>query len=59
MTESASVSEGLLEVREHLVPFFDAADGMRRDMEARGWSSAMAEYVAGRWLANLLTGGKG
>lgn len=37
-----------------LEPVLDAADGMRRDMEARGWSSTMAEHCAGSWLAGTL-----
>ncbi|WP_282203915.1 hypothetical protein [Kitasatospora fiedleri] len=53
-----SVEEALLQARENMTPFFDAADGMRRDLEARGWSPAMAEQVAAKFLILIMTGGR-
>ncbi len=44
------LTNGLLMMREQLAPVFDTADGMKRDMESRGWSSAAAEQVALPWL---------
>jgi hypothetical protein len=38
-----------------LAPLFDAADGMRADLLARGWTPQIAEYLAGQWLAAMLT----
>lgn len=46
---------GLMEVREIVVtPLFDAADGMKADLLARGWSPAVVDYLAGSWLAAML-----
>ena len=36
----------LLAASEQMTPIFDAADGMRADMEKRGWSPTAAEAVA-------------
>ncbi|MGI5404153.1 hypothetical protein ACQEVG_32825 [Streptomyces sp. CA-135486] len=37
-----------------LEPIYDTADGMRRDLESRGWSPTMAEQAAGTWLCTTL-----
>jgi hypothetical protein len=37
-----------------LAPLFDAADGMRADLLARGWTPQIAEHLAGQWLAAML-----
>jgi hypothetical protein len=44
------LSTGLLAMSEQMAPMFDAADGMRADMEKRGWSPTAAEHVALTWL---------
>jgi hypothetical protein len=50
----ADVRNGLLEMRESLAPVFDAADGMRADLRARGWSEANAEIIAVTWTQRLV-----
>ncbi|RMB85607.1 hypothetical protein [Streptomyces shenzhenensis] len=54
------LTNGLLAMREQLAPVFDTADGMRADMEKRGWSPTAAEQVALAWLLgamNIAMGG--
>jgi hypothetical protein len=52
--EKAAMTSALMDAKEALNPIFDMADGMRRDLEQRGWSPAMAEHLAGVWLQNAL-----
>jgi hypothetical protein len=40
------LANSLLEASENLTPFIDHADGMRADLERRGWSPTAAEAVA-------------
>jgi hypothetical protein len=40
----------MLDMTGLMEPIYDTADGMKRDLEARGWSPTMAEQVAGSWL---------
>jgi hypothetical protein len=49
------LATGLLELREYLAPAFDAGDGIRADLVARGWSPQMAEMLAGTWLHSVIT----
>lgn len=49
------LANGLMELREGLAPAFDAADGIRADLAARGWSPPIAEMLAGTWLYRTLT----
>jgi hypothetical protein len=49
--EFASV---LLTMAQQLAPLFDAADGIRADMAARGWSPTAAEQAALTWLQGML-----
>jgi hypothetical protein len=44
----------LLAMQQQMGPVFDAADGIRADMEKRGWSPAAAESVALTWLQGML-----
>ncbi|MFB7919381.1 hypothetical protein [Streptomyces sp. NPDC056061] len=46
-----ALTTGLLEAAGLMEPLYDFADGMRRDLESRGWSPPMAEHVACAWLA--------
>ncbi len=55
---ASTLAAQLLQMRADLEPVFDTADGMRRDLEARGWSPVMAEHLAGAWLHLALTGGR-
>ncbi|MFJ4768484.1 hypothetical protein ACIP88_05105 [Streptomyces uncialis] len=49
-----AVQTAMLDMAGVLEPVYDAADGMRRDLESRGWSPTMAEQCAGTWLAATL-----
>jgi hypothetical protein len=49
------MTHGLLAMREQLAPVFDTADGMRADMEQRGWSPTAAEQVALTWLLGAMS----
>ncbi|GGX26785.1 hypothetical protein [Streptomyces chryseus] len=51
----AQITLGMLTMVGVLEPIYDTADGMRRDLEARGWSPTMAEQAAGNWLCAMLT----
>lgn len=46
--------QGLFDLREALAPVFDAADGMRADLRARGWSEANAEIITVTWTQRLV-----
>jgi hypothetical protein len=39
---------------ELVAPILDAADGMKADMERRGWSPTAAETVALQWLIGAM-----
>jgi hypothetical protein len=49
-----TVALALLDMTGVLVPVYDTADGMRRELESRGWSLTMAEKAAGTWLCGVL-----
>lgn len=54
------IATAMLDLAGLLEPIYDAADGMRRELESRGWSPTMAEQAAGTWLCAALkmtTGG--
>lgn len=48
------LSNQLLAATEQMAPLFDAADGMKADMEKRGWSPTAAEQVALTWLVSSM-----
>jgi hypothetical protein len=48
------LSNALLVMAEQTAPIFDAADGMRADLEKRGWSPTAAEQVALAWLLSAM-----
>lgn len=48
------LSSMLMTMSEQMAPIFDAADGMKADMEKRGWSPTAAEQVALAWLMNAM-----
>lgn len=48
------LSNALLIMAEQTAPVFDAADGMRADLEKRGWSPTAAEQVALTWLVSAM-----
>jgi hypothetical protein len=48
------VGNAFLIMSEQLAPLFDAADGMRKDLEGRGWSPTAAEQVVVTWLIKML-----
>ncbi|MFD0032577.1 hypothetical protein ACFVJK_30770 [Streptomyces sp. NPDC127172] len=51
---AAVLANGLLVMREGLTPAFDAADGMRADLLARGWSAQAAEVLTMTWLQQIV-----
>lgn len=55
MNEEKSFAEEMLQGMEAMAPVFDFADGMRANLERRGWSPTMAEAIAGQWLAHVIT----
>lgn len=48
------IALSMLDMTGVLVPIYDTADGMRRELESRGWSPTMAEQAAGTWLCGML-----
>lgn len=48
------LSNMLLLMSEQMAPIFDAADGVRADLEKRGWSPTAAEQVALTWLTGTM-----
>ena len=51
----ADLSNAMLELTENFTPIIDAADGIKADMERRGWSPTAAETVALEWLRGALS----
>ncbi|MGP3750867.1 hypothetical protein [Streptomyces sp. IBSNAI001] len=50
-----ALAQNLMDNMEtNIGPLFDAADGMKADLLARGWAAEIAEYLAGSWLAAML-----
>ena len=45
-----ALSNSLLELLDNLSPLMDAAEGLKKDLERRGWSPTAAETVALEWL---------
>ncbi|MEU7243390.1 hypothetical protein [Streptomyces sparsogenes] len=50
---------GLMQSMEAVHLLFDAADGMRADLERRGWTPPVAEQIAQTWLVTLMYGSMG
>lgn len=48
------MASGLMAMREQMGPIYDTADGMRADLEARGWSPSAAEQAALVWLCGAI-----
>ncbi|GAA1064703.1 hypothetical protein [Streptomyces asiaticus] len=48
------LSLDVMQAAEVMTAFFDAADGMRMDLERRGWSPTAAEQIAQSWLMAML-----
>ncbi len=57
--DAAGALRAMLDVNEAFAPILDAADGMRAELERRGWSPTMAEGLAGQYLAALMQEGSG
>ncbi len=53
--QRSELSAALLQMNEQIAPILDNADGMRVEMERRGWSPTAAEQVALQWLRSALT----
>lgn len=54
MSQDKEFMLALLDGIEALSPIFDAAEGMKADLERRGWSPTVAESVAHQWLLNVM-----
>lgn len=50
-----NLSNMLMLMSEQMATIFDAADGMRADLEKRGWSPTAAEQVALTWLTSAMS----
>jgi hypothetical protein len=48
------IQGNMLALTEMMTPVFDAADGVKANMIARGWSPRAAEEVALEWLTNAI-----
>lgn len=48
------LATAMLTMTEQLTPIFDTADGIRADMENRGWSPTACETVALTWLQGTI-----
>jgi hypothetical protein len=48
------LAETLHQVGTLCAPLFDAADGVKNELERRGWSPGMAEDLAGEYLTLCL-----
>lgn len=53
-SQSSEMSNALLAMLADYEPIFDTADGMRRQLEQRGWSPTAAEAVALEWLRGAM-----
>ena len=54
MSDQPDLVNLLLAVNETLGPVFDAADGVRVNLERRGWSPTAAELAALTWLTGAM-----
>lgn len=52
----ALLAAGMMDMATVLEPIYDAADGMKATLEARGWSPTAAEHAALAWLSTTLAG---
>jgi hypothetical protein len=50
----SDIANALLDLAEQFAPIIDAADGMKAEMERRGWSPTAAETAALAWLTGAL-----
>ena len=50
----AELASMLMDYTDMLTPIFDAAEGMRADLERRGFSPTAAESVANEWLMSAM-----
>ncbi|MFI8461742.1 hypothetical protein [Kitasatospora sp. NPDC085464] len=48
------IGVSLMDLGVVLAPFFDVAEGIKRELLGRGWSSAAAEAAALEWLRGML-----
>ena len=54
MSDQPDLVTALLAVNETMGPVFDAADGIKANLERRGWSPTAAEQVALAWLLGAM-----
>lgn len=49
-----AMTVALMEGIDSMAPIFDSANGIRADLERRGWSPTRAEAAAGEWLLGAI-----
>nr|WP_237694806.1 hypothetical protein [Streptomyces sp. SID5468] len=47
-------ARALMVMRDQMTPLFEAADGLRADLEKRGWSPTAAEAAVLPWLQTMM-----
>lgn len=52
--DATEISSALHEVQEVYLQLVEAADGMKKMMEERGWSPTAAESAALKWLNTMV-----
>ena len=48
------LAKALADGIDQMAPIFDAAEGMKADLERRGWSDHVAEDIVHQWLINVM-----
>lgn len=54
MNDAVKIQLALLQGVENMAPVFDAAEGMKSDLERRGWSPTVAESIAHQWVIRVI-----
>jgi hypothetical protein len=52
--DANALATTLMNVMDTMKPIFETAEGMKADMEKRGWSPTAAEQVALTWLTGAI-----
>ena len=52
--QRTDLSNAMLGMLESFAPVIDTADGMKADLERRGWSPTAAEQVSLAWLMGAM-----
>lgn len=52
--DTTQTAKAMVALAEQTAPLYDAADGVKADLQRRGWSPTAAEQVAMTWLQEAL-----